>query len=300
MDLVEVLNRIGYTELRDAGTHFRARPLYRDSNNNTSLSIDKRTGQFVDFGGRISGGLDKLVQITLSLPTMEKAKDFLGGDLPDLVVKDNVSLSHIKKFDKGMLVKLVRDHEYWMNRGISPSVIESFKGGLAVNGRMKGRYVFPIFDEREELIGFSGRMTQDNPNYPKWKILGAKKNFLYPSFTKDIIQSRQVILTESIGDAISLVEIGIKNVLVMFGVTISSGILCFLLKSSVEKIFIFLNNDAGNNDVGNEASIELKNTLHSHFDEQQVKIVTPPLKDINIMLLEDKQNLIEFCKTNLC
>ena len=53
-----------------------------------------------------------------------------------------------------------------------------------------------------------------------------KKNFIFPFICQEEIKKgKNVILVESIGDALSLIEIGIKNVLVLFGVSMSQEII---------------------------------------------------------------------------
>src|SRR5258705_5365402 len=79
----EILTDLGY-ELRDCGKEFRAKPIYRDSDNSTSLCIHKDTGYWCDFSMGISGKFDELVQITLKLDSLEAAQKWRGKRLPTL------------------------------------------------------------------------------------------------------------------------------------------------------------------------------------------------------------------------
>ena len=47
------------------------------------------------------------------------------------------------------------------------------------DGKMKDRYVFPIFDKMDRLIGAAGR---DVTNFSsiKWKLIGEKSLWVYP------------------------------------------------------------------------------------------------------------------------
>src|ERR1700761_6062783 len=181
MDVQQILIQIGYTDLRDFGKDWRTRPLYRNSGNHTSLSINKSTGEWYDFSNRIGGGLAQLVQRTLQLPDVHSAEEFLVGKMDEVDTRKNAyELRTIKKFDKNLLTKLVRDDSYWLNRNISKSTIEMFEGGTTNNGRMKNRYVFPIFDAQDDLVGFSGRILEKNDYVSKWKHIGSKTNWLYP------------------------------------------------------------------------------------------------------------------------
>jgi len=211
------------------------------------------------------------------------------GDLPIYVdTRHSVELTDIKKFDKGLLIKLIKDNSYWNSRGVSDRTLKGFQGGIAQNGRMKGRYVFPIFDERGDLIGFSGRLTQKSDSLPKWKHLGQKKNFIFPANASKFIQeTKTVMIIESIGDCLKLMECGINNVLVSFGVSLSPKIIQHLLKLDVGKIVISLNNDEDNGFVGNEAAQEYKEELLNYFDESQLAIALPTAKDFGEMSCEE-------------
>lgn len=286
MNVLEILHKIGYTDLRDFGNSYRTRPLYRSSDNNTSLSIKKDSGKWYDFSERIGGYLPQLVQITLQLSTLEEAKEFLGGEGAMPVVKENKNeLSAIKKFDRHMLSRLIKKHDYWIERGVKKDTLEMLEGGVTYNGKMSYRYVFPILNLKDELIGFSGRALNNDPNYPKWKHIGAKTNWCYPLKwnIQHIMDKRQVILVESIGDMLSLWDNGIKNVLVTFGVDVSPKIIEFLLKIDANKIIIAFNNDEENNFVGNRASEDAKTQLCKFFDESQIVIAIPTKKDFGEM-----------------
>ena len=59
----------------------------------------------------------------------------------------------------------------------------------------------------------------------------------------EIMSKGEVFLVESIGDMLSLYEQGIKNVIVIFGLDVSSKIACTLSTLNLNKIHIALNND---------------------------------------------------------
>lgn len=290
MNLVEILNKIGYVELQDFGTQYRTRPLYRSSGNNTSLSINKANGCWYDFGSREGGVLLGLVKLTLGLPSMKAAQEYIGDATLSIEEpgRHRYELLEAKKFDKNLLLKLNKDHTYWESRGVSSSIIEQFGGGTTYNGRMCYRYVFPIFDEKNELVGFSGRRLNNNSDYPKWKHIGAKSNWCFPlKLNRELLfELKEVILVESIGDMLALWEAGIKNTLVTFGVDISVKIVELLLRLDCQRIFVAFNNDADNEFIGNHAAEEGRQFLLKHFDPQQVVVAIPNEKDFGEMNLE--------------
>ena len=101
-------------------------------------------------------------------------------------------------------------------------------------------------------MGFSGRLVIEDSSKPKWKHMGRKTGWVYPfyveyngeAFVRDAIMStREVFLVESIGDMLSLHEHGVTNVLVTFGLDVSSRLCCLLSTLNLNKIHLSLNND---------------------------------------------------------
>ena len=60
---------------------------------------------------------------------------------------------------------------------------------------------------------------------------------------RPLAHAEEVILVESVGDAMALYEQGIKNVLVMFGLSVNGQIVNYLNSKSINQIFISTNND---------------------------------------------------------
>jgi hypothetical protein len=285
-NLREILESVGYT-LFDFGREYRARPLYRDSNNNTVLRISKKTGWFTDYKLGVSGPLEELVKLTLGFKTPEEAKEFLKGKLIfSQGQKPKPKVKTTKTFSANMLNELKDDPSYWLDRGISKDTLDLFGGGVAKEGRMKYRYVFPIFNSRAKLIGLSGRcILKDSGKRPKWKHMGGKSDWKYPfQANLEIVKDKkEVILIESIGDMLSLWDQDVKNTLVTFGLDISIPVLNSLIKLDPEKITIALNNDDEKNSAGNIAAEKLNNKLKKYFDFHQVKICLPSKGDFGEM-----------------
>ena len=62
------------------------------------------------------------------------------------------------------------------------------------------------------------------------------------------------------------------------------------------KVVILFNNDNNKNQAGNLAAQDDISTLSNFFDQQQILSIEPPEKDLNEMLVSDKEVLEEFCK----
>lgn len=298
VNVYQILTDLGY-KLKDCGKEYRARPLYRDSDNDTVLKIYKDTGHWFDFKENISGDFSSLVGMTLKLEDPSKAKEWLKDKNFAFHQPKEVSkplLKATKKFDIDLLSNLENNHSYWNKRGINNETLSQFRGGVGKAGKMKNRYVFPIFDIKNNLIGFSGRDVT-NLSKIKWKHLGEKNDFLYPLFlNSEVIQNqKEVILVESIGDMLSLYQTGIKNVLVTFGTSLSLGILNYLLKIDAKKIYISLNNDSNKNNAGNIGAEKTYSRLKRYFDDKQLKIALPTKKDFGEM---NKEEILQW-KNNL-
>lgn len=279
----ELLQEIGYTKIIDNGKEYRTKPLYRESNNYTSLSIKKDTGRFVDFGANISGSFEELVKLSLNLKTTDEAKKALK--LKDFKIEITPSKPKIQMetdLDKKSLGLIIPKHDYWIERGVSSETISVFNGGIMMEGKMKNRYVFPIFNHAGELIGMSGRSIQKDPKI-KWKHIGKKEFWKYPLyFNHKIIKDKnECILVESIGDMLKLWDCGIKNVMVLFGLELSHSCLNVLIRFSTKKIIIATNNDESG--AGNKASLKIKGKLLKFFDKQTVKIALPTKNDFGCM-----------------
>lgn len=277
-DFRTVLESIGYS-LTEDGKHYRTRPLYRDSDNNTVLSINKENGHWFDFKTNENGSFEKLIEKTMQLPSGQ-AGDWLGQKnfSPAIENAPKSILIEDSIFDEKILDELEGDHSYWVNRKISEESIKVFKGGVCKSGKMKNRYVFPIFNSFNKIIGVSGRLiSAGSANAPKWKHLGQKKSWTFPSHCNlDFIQKdNHVIIVESIGDMLALWDNGIKTSIVSFGLDIQPGLLNFLLKIDVKKIIIAFNNDSFNNMAGNLAADKQYKKLLKYFDKNQVSISLP-------------------------
>ena len=295
IDIKEMLYELGYSNISEYPREYRTRPIYRESDNNTVLRIDKSTGRFVDFAESISGTFEDLVKLTLKMKTVGEARKWVSSNgQSDQQTRYAVIKPEIKSpkvFNKSCLNKLVSNHIYWTNKGVPESVISQFKGGIISEGKMKNRYVFPIFDSKDRLVGVSGRYVKEirYDSIPKWKHIGDKYAWKYPLFLnhKIIKQESSVLLVESIGDMLALWGAGIKNSIVTFGLDVSSSIMGTLLRFDLDKIYISFNNDSDKNSRGNLAAKKTHKKLLNHFDPNQVEIKLPTKNDFGDMTTEE-------------
>ena len=280
----EILVSMGYSP-RDMGKNYGCRPLYRDSDNDCVLSVNKDSGLWYDFKEGFGGNLSQLIQKTLGVSPSE-ASSRLSHFSP-IQEEESSAIEQVKTWPISCLNKLKPDHRYWVGRNIPENVVSLFRGGVAEEGKMYYRYVFPIFNDEQKIIGFAGRDLLKNSNdlRPKWKIIGPKKEFCYPSFlNSSALEESTIFLVESIGDMLSLWSNGITNVLVVFGLNIHHEVIKKLIKSRPKMIFIALNKDA--KFAGQKAAAKMRQDLLEFFDEDRVEIVMPEENDYNEMTKE--------------
>lgn len=275
-----ILENLGYRLLND-GKFWRARPIYRDSNNPTSLRVSKSTGHFIDFSIGKKGSFEELIQLSLNLKNVKEAKDWLGTRSFQKIEFERPPIIEVNpKWDVSVLHKFVPDHSYWEKRGISFETAKVFQGGLFKEWKMNNRYVFPIFDyHKNQIIGFSGRDLGNG--LIKWKHIGRKYKWVWPAhLNRDLIlEKKEVVLVESPACVLKLWDCGIKNVVCLFGTEISDSIICFLVGVQPDKILISTNNEPDNENIGNIAATKIEKRLSCFLNPNQIIIAFPFKKD---------------------
>jgi|TARA_R110002124_G_scaffold226023_2_gene391203 hypothetical protein len=282
-DFQGILESIGYT-LIDCGDHWRAQALYRDGDNKTALKIYKNTGVWMDFvENRGSKPFEALIDLTTK--DKKETESILENSYTDTVsvYQPNEKIQMEKIYPESCLDKLFPNYNFYKKKDISEKTQRSFQVGLAGVGKMYRRMVFPVYNEHNQIIGFSGRKVDDDNDYPKWKHIGKRNNWVYPAFNsetdvdKEIELKKQVILVESIGDALALYEHGIRNVLVLFGLSVNANIINYLSGRSVVDICISTNNDsASRENRGLIAAVKSYIKLSSYFDLGSLSVKFPP------------------------
>lgn len=290
-----LLTEIGY-ELRRSANYLQTAALYRQGSDPTSLTIYPEDNLCIDWVLGEKFTIETLIARTLKLEGADKVQEWLQTkNVVIQPVKPKPKIKMPKTYPVETLNELMPDHSYWLNRGIDLDTLRLFRGGLAgKKGALKHRYVFPIFNAKNEIVGFTGRDTlvYENNDRPKWKHMGDKMTFKWPLFlnNKIIKDKKQAILVESPGCVLSLWTCGIKNVVCLFGTVLNLEILNFLIKYDINEVVISVNNDAINKQgqrPGQEAAVKMKRKLLKYFDSRQIKVALPELKDFNEMLLTE-------------
>ncbi len=295
-DLKDLLSAIGYERLTDNGAYWRTNAIYRNGDNKTSLRIHKRTGSFQDFVDKRYGTIEELIKLTLGIGDVELKSFYEGNSLviTNIVEKDDIpKLTMEKTWTEAELTNLLPHYKFYEDRGITKDTLKFFKSGFAHSGSMNERFVFPIYSQEGKIHGWSGR-DMTGKKEAKWKHIGRKSSWIYPAFVPsyesrtsgelaelfpvlaEINRTREVVLVESIGDMLSLWEKGQRNVLITFGLVMSSKLASFLMTLDIDRIVISLNNDVASDvNHGKESAIAMFIDLLHYVDLKKIRIALP-------------------------
>lgn len=278
-NIYEALLSLGYPVKR-SGNYFVMPALYRSGDNPNALSIHQETGRFRDFVTGDRGSWNDFLRLALD-GNKELIEKYSKGEfqIRDIPQVPYLNLMQIKKYDESMLNKLIPYYDFYLKRGISKETLQEFQVGLATAGKLKNRLVFPIrMPENRSIIGFAGRLIHEHEFLPKWLLIGKKTSWAYPLHITEshILDRKEIILVESIGDSLALYENGIKNIGCLFGLTISKELLKKIISLNIKKVIISLNNDYNKiNNSGQEASFKLQKSISKFFDN--VEIIPPKM-----------------------
>jgi hypothetical protein len=283
----------------DCGETYRVNAIYRSGNNNTSVSVFKANGVWVDFGlDNTPRPFKELVKKCLNTTAKNQVRAYLPEALESGGLQRSARQPKIEHetvyCPSDVNELLVPNYKFYMDRKISPKTLVKFKSGLFISsGDMNGRYTFPIYNDVGLIHGFAGRDILNRPHAPKWKIIGKKRNFVYPfrvdpSFSEAVKNSREVFVVESVGDALAFSENGLDNVAVTFGVSLSNKLAMFLSSFQRLKIWLCYNNDysKGERNTGLIGSIKDYLVLSKTFDHDQLGICLPIGNDFGEMQQE--------------
>ncbi len=291
-EIYDVLTSLGY-KLHDRGSYWQTSAVFRNGDNQTALQIYKDTGVWRDFVSNTPPlKFERLVEKSLGKDSDEfkklvDTKKFLNLTKQTAPPPKKLQMEEI--YPEDSLKKLLPHYRFYNDRGIDDPVLKKLKCGLATQGRMYQRLVFPIYNEFEQIHGYSGRDMLNKPNRPKWKHVGRKSHWVYPAyvnpfFLSSLEEADYVILVESIGDLLAFHQQGHYNVLVSFGLDISPALISVLVQFNPSKIILSFNNDSESNENrGLTGSLKSYLKLLSFFDYQKLFICLPMCNDFGDM-----------------
>lgn len=295
-----ILEELGY-KLNDKGSYWQCSALYRGGDNATAMQIYKDSGAWKDYVKDTAFmPFKQLLVLTLNTNDPKELAKYLNKDeisfLVDKPTSSNEKIQMEDVYPESFLNKLLPHYKFYNDRGISDRILKLLRGGLATKGKMYQRFVFPIYNEHGQIHGFSGRDMSPKSSRPKWKHVGRKANWVYPAYVPqakggrvlDLIKDDFIIIVESVGDCLNLMQNGFDNVAVSFGLDISSKLCCWIIESGFKKVYISFNNDDTKQDNrGFNSAIKNYLKLLNYFDMEVLRVCLPNRNDFGDMSTED-------------
>jgi hypothetical protein len=291
-EIYDILISLGYS-LQDRGSYWQTNAVFRQGDNKTAIQIYKDTGVWRDYVENTPPlKFERLIERSVGDDNSKLKKILNNKDFSLLENSSNfkkVKLTMETIYPTSSLKKLLPHYRFYNDKGISSEVLKSLQGGLATQGQLYQRFVFPIHNSLGQIHGFSGRDMLNKNERPKWKHIGRKSSWVYPMNSPSLKEFfseglNEIILVESIGDLLSLMEAGFKNVLVTFGLEVSPSLINALVLLNPKSIIISLNNDYNSEENrGLLASFKNYFKLFSYFDAPKLKICLPLANDFGDM-----------------
>ncbi len=270
--------------LNDHGSYLNGRCPVHGGNNSTGFSFSKTTGIWKCWtkGCHTQMGQDIFALIRLikdctfaeAVKFVEECFDVRADDLKTVLERvDN------NKFARKEQAKIIKQspysddiikgfgyHPYFLERGFSQEILNKYEAGYCTDARLPvcGRMVLPVRDEDGALVGFTGRLVEEDENRPKWKHEGKIHNYLYNlNFAREHIKKHQaVILVEGPLKVLKLEEAGIHNAVCIWGVnSLSERQLRLLLESEAFTVVIALDKD----EAGARGTNRIEKQLSQYF-----------------------------------
>lgn len=178
-----------------------------------------------------------------------KARKYLENrGIDEAIIREfNIGLS---LSDKDTLYKVLSNKKYDLDKIANLGLVN--KVGLDIYDVFINRIMIPIEDLKGQVVGFTGRIfnnetdtakymnTKETEIFKKGHIL-----FNYHNARKSIRDAKEVVVVEGNMDAITLSAKGIKNVVALMGVALSTEQINVLKKLKVPVILMLDNDSAG-------------------------------------------------------
>lgn len=152
-------------------------------------------------------------------------------------------------------------HPYMYDCGFLDKTIKHFHIGTGIEGKLKGRVCFPIYDIDGNIISVSGRLPNaEEFGKPKYYIVGHSQvsNTLWhiQDVIKHINEYDYIIVQEGFKSTMYMYQNGFKNCVATIGASLSDGQKNLLLKLG-KPVLVICDND----NAGTRLGVQIKNKL---------------------------------------
>ena len=136
------------------------------------------------------------------------------------------------------------------DRGLNREAAKEFGLGFAPEGMFAGRITIPIYNHRNELVGWTGRATKDQPG--KYKNSADDELFHKKSLVFNEVRAKEaarmtgsIIFVEGHLDVVSLWQHGIANVVAMQGTGAPDPLVIQRLTRNLKNVILCFDGDEG-------------------------------------------------------
>lgn len=331
IDILDVVSK--YVKLKKVGKYYCGLcPFHKETK--PSFYVSPEMQIFKCFGcgegGNVISFLMKIENLSFK-DVLEKLKEEYGLEIkekkPKSFIKKLIEINYASlKFFRQKLKEFKEAENYLIKRGLKKETIEYFELGYSPGGtslrdylyslgydldliqkaglvdsknfdRFQERIIFPLRNERGDLVGFTGRIFPERQKAPKYlntpeTEIFKKSQFIYGLFySKDYIEKeKKVIVVEGQMDFILSFQNNLKNIIALSGSALTEEQIRKLKKYAEKIVFAFDNDEAGL-----RASLRT-NPLALKVGFQTLKLIYPE-KDLG-EFFEKKRSLEEIKEEN--
>lgn len=236
--------------------------------------------------------------------------DKLYQSAKDYLIARNISAEIIDHFHLGyapimkdIMIKLLINKDNILKTNVYnynlQQINEAGLANLDINGEFNSffidRIIFPIFNENNDIVAFSGRTFKNDSVGPKYLNTGStpvfnKNAILYNlnNVILDLVDCESIYVVEGFMDLFALYSIGIKNVVATMGVAFSSNHLDLLTKLPMLKNI----NLAFDNDLAGQLAVQKTAELIKTKYSVYVLNYDTNLKDLGEIYDQNKDQLV--------
>lgn len=286
---IENLEKMGFRNLKRTGDDIMMScPLGIHDDHKPSFGINIEDGRWNCFSCNYSGNSIKSLAKILNKPELLKYFEYTSSS--DLLNKIKSRLQPQVEFDEpeDYLVdyyKFNYRHDYLEDRGINEETVKKFDIGY---DPIQKAIVFPIYTDKNELLGFTYRFTESkNMRYYHEVEKGQTV------FGANLLQKGTVIIVEGHIDVLKAYSLGYKNVVGLMGTKMSLKQRKMINKYATS-IILALDNDYDRvKNWGKLATLKIGKSLLEYSD---LKVLQYPKnkKDFGDLSTKDTLNILSY------